>query len=373
MNREAANWQALRWTSDALRSCGSPSAGLEAIRGSVRLMASVRPAWSVQLVKLNGMLHKFLLDVGRCSEAASVLEAILDLRSCQREELWREALAVPTTTESAVDPWCRRLVQALRLFEPTPEALQHGRKRRVGGREDGGYVVWDSGGLLCDVLLSYGIGTNVDFEVELAEKGVRVFSFDHTVPGLPRPHQCISFSREALSGNDVLGIAGTLQTHLCVVSAMQRVVLKMDVEGAEFGAILATPQETLDRFDQICVEFHWLGRPWRDGNFKSKALALERLNKHFVLLHVHGNRYGDVMDLAGCSVPDVLEALYVHRRVIGTQFRKSSTGIPSSELDCNNCAFLPDIALSGVREKVDGAPRGHVDSSRGTLVQHPYL
>lgn len=55
----------------------------------------------------------------------------------------------------------RRLVAALRLQRLTvPNRL-----RRVGPKADGGYVVFDA---LSRGLLSYGVGTNVDFEYELA-------------------------------------------------------------------------------------------------------------------------------------------------------------------------------------------------------------
>lgn len=75
----------------------------------------------------------------------------------------------------------------------------------------------------------------------------------------------------------------------------------MDVEGAEFDAILAG-KEVLSSFDQICIELHWLGR----GDLAKKALALELLQQHFVLLHAHGNSYGDLVEVAGCLIPDAL-------------------------------------------------------------------
>jgi len=256
------------------------------------------------------------------------------------------------------DPWARRLVAALRLQEPSEAALRRGRKRRVGPPQDGGYVVWDEGPegeRLCDVLLGYGVDTNVDFEAELAGAGARVLLFDHTVPALPLHHANFVFRREALADKDIPGVAGTLATHLG--SERGSIVLKMDVEGAEFTALLATPPEVLARFDQICIELHWLGRPSRGGDFRTKALALERLNEHFVLLHAHGNSYGDIVEVAGCPLPDVLEALYVSRRLLGPgDVRPSVKGIPDPKMDVNNCAFVPDVALSGAPFGADLPP-----------------
>mmetsp|Transcript_27071 Transcript_27071/g.85667 ORF Transcript_27071/g.85667 Transcript_27071/m.85667 type:complete len:261 (+) Transcript_27071:48-830(+) len=182
--------------------------------------------------------------------------------------------------------------------------------------------------------------------LELASAGARVLLFDHTVPGPPKRHPHFAFRREALADKDAAGVCGTLASHLGTLGG--QVMLKMDVEGAEFAALLATPPEVLARFQQVCIELHWLGRPSRGGDFQTKALALERLNEHFVLLHVHGNSYGDLVEVAGCTLPDVLEALYVNRRLLGPgDVRPSSRGIPDPRLDANNCAFVPDVALAG--------------------------
>ena len=37
-----------------------------------------------------------------------------------------------------------------------------------------------------------------------------------------------------------------------------RLILKMDVEGTEFDALEAVQDDTLDRFEQIILEVHWL-------------------------------------------------------------------------------------------------------------------
>ncbi|CAE8594377.1 unnamed protein product [Polarella glacialis] len=260
------------------------------------------------------------------------------------------------------------MVSALRLFapasrkQPQQQQQQHQQpqqpqqqegfplKRRIGPVGcDGGYVVWDSGQRpLVDKLLSYGVDTNVDFEFELASSGTLVFMFDHTVQALPKQHPNFTFRREALSDKTLNGACGTLCDHIGLLgctesSACLSVALKMDVEGAEFAALLATPPEILGCFQQICIELHWLGRPSRAGDFRTKALALEKLAETFVLLHAHGNSYGDVVDICGCPIPDVLEALYVNRSLFGPgDVQPSYCGIPDVALDANNCAFVDD-------------------------------
>eukprot|EP00930_Biecheleria_cincta_P006415 TRINITY_DN107417_c0_g1_i1.p1 TRINITY_DN107417_c0_g1~~TRINITY_DN107417_c0_g1_i1.p1 ORF type:complete len:723 (+),score=112.05 TRINITY_DN107417_c0_g1_i1:45-2213(+) len=351
--RQMRNDHACQLVNRAVESARTTNSGqaLALLRQSVQELQAIRPTGSKLIVSAMSMLRSCLLQTCALSDADAVASKLAEQKAAQRTSFAAEAAAVAalmpqSTATSNGDIWARRLVAALRLYKPTEVALQHGRKRRVGPPTDGGYVVWDSGMPLCDVLLSYGVDTNVDFEAELAAAGAQVLMFDHTVPGPPRHHPNFVFKREALADEVVEGVAGTLSSH--IANHEGRVMLKCDVEGAEFGALLATPQEVLDRFEQICIELHWIGRPSRGGNFRSKALALERLNEQFVLVHVHGNSYGDVMEIAGCHVPDVLEALYVNRRLLKCcDVQPSSSGIPDSALDVNNCTFLRDIALSG--------------------------
>ncbi|CAJ1442274.1 unnamed protein product, partial [Effrenium voratum] len=236
--------------------------------------------------------------------------------------------------------WARRLVAALRLYELTSDTL---RLMRVGPRSDG-YVMLDTGESIKQ-LLSYGVGTNIDFEWDLAILGAKVHLFDHTVACLPRQHPNFSFYQEALCAEELPGVGTTLTEGVQLLGAGPS-VLKCDVEGAEFASILSTDSEVLGRLDQLCLELHWLGRP-RCGDAQVKAMALEKLNEQFVMLHAHGNSYGDVVDVAGYQIPDVLEVLYVHRRLLGSSFRPSGAGLVPSELDANNCPFVPDICLRG--------------------------
>ncbi|CAK0886058.1 unnamed protein product [Prorocentrum cordatum] len=399
LERERRHCSALRHAEQAARcarAAASPaSEGQDGLARAAALLEgalaeerALRPAGSVWLVRLQGALCRVLSRLGGAGGAAAAAAADLcALRSAQRRVLAEEAAGWPPAAAPAPEEaaWARRLVAALRLHE-APGA-SGGRKRRVGppqdsaGEErykansssigdpcprDGGYVVWDAGRRpLCGLLLSYGVDTNVDFELELAEGGARVFLYDHTVPGPPRQHPNFTFVREALAGRDVPGVAGTLASHAagagaCAGGATAEVMLKVDVEGAEFEAILATSPEVLGRFSQICMELHWLGRPSRGGSFQTKALALERLAERFVLLHAHGNSYGDVVELAGCPVPDVLEVLFVNRRAFGGAEppRPSSGGIPDEALDVNNCAFVPDICLAGPPFGADLPPPG---------------
>lgn len=334
---------------------GDPPLSAELLAEALDAMRALRPTTDPQLGCWLLARRSMLLATSKGATSALALAQVdaelQEHRLAVRAAICAEAAPRPQPALTAEDSaWQARLLRALRLHEPSGQAGSRGRKRRVGSRGDGGYVVWDDGlEPLCVAVLSYGVDTNVDFEMELASYGAKVLMFDHTVAAPSRRHPRAAFCREALAAHCAEGVCGTLSAHLARLAPVPgaRVLLKLDVEGAEFDAILCTPPEVLARFSQICIELHWLARPSRGGDFRTKALALERLAEHFVILHAHANNYGDVLEVGGVAVPDVLEALYVNRKLLGPGgCQPSSRGLaPVLGLDVQNCAFVEDIAM----------------------------
>lgn len=59
-------------------------------------------------------------------------------------------------------------------------------------------------------------------------------------------------------------------------------LLKMDVEGAEWDALMATPDDVLRRIDQIAMELHGV-------NHSRYLAAIKRLRQHFYVVNFHVN------------------------------------------------------------------------------------
>jgi hypothetical protein len=89
--------------------------------------------------------------------------------------------------------------------------------------------------------------------------------------------------------------------------ASKRIVMKIDVEGAEWDSLLTAPQETLEQIDQLAVEFH--------GVEDEKSIAVvERLKKHFEVAHVHYNNFSCSGSMA--PLPSwAYEVLFVSKRL----------------------------------------------------------
>lgn len=233
------------------------------------------------------------------------------------------------------------IFQALALLQPYE--VPGAEKIRLGGREDGSYVLINNL-RPSQKVLSFGIGWTVDFEQDLAERGHFVHLFDPTIDKLPGQHSNFSFYKEGIAGSEQWDQACfTLATHLRKLEiADQDLLLKMDVEGAEWDAIDASPVATLAKFEQLALEIHGLHR-LAENPFREKfCRCLRKINSLFALCHVHANNYAPITIIEGFPVCGVLELTYVRKSLFGTA--PSLTIFPTALDEANNKA-APDHLL----------------------------
>ena len=204
------------------------------------------------------------------------------------------------------------VVEALSLLTPFDIDRQ---KIRIGPNTDGGYI------LVNDIsahqtIISYGIGTEYRFEIEMAERGHDVYMFDHTIEAIQAENKKLHFFREGVAGRtDISQNLFSIKDHLHRHQIRgDRLILKLDVEGSEFDALEAVPDDTLDRLEQIILEVHWLNN-LDDLAFRDRFRKIfRRLNSVFTLYHVHANNCDGQNGLAivsGIPVSAMLELSYV--------------------------------------------------------------
>ena len=216
----------------------------------------------------------------------------------------------------------------------TPYDVPGERKVRVGPANDGGYIMLDR--LRPDQnVLSYGLGWDVRFEYDLAERGHTVFMFDHTIERPALAHERFRFVREGIAASPKPdeGLS-SLEDHTRRLAAeLTEMILKIDVEGAEWDVLATAPGTLLDRFEQIVCEFHafhLLG----EATWRSRAArALRNLNQRFTLFHVHANNCAPISVVSGVPVATVLEASYIRSELVE---RQGSTRFFPTFLDAPN-------------------------------------
>ena len=251
------------------------------------------------------------------------------------------------------------IVRALSLLTPFET---DGRKVRIGPAGDGGYILLDS----LDprqAVLSYGIGFGYDFDRQMAARGHAVSMFDHTIPPLDPSDPNMSFFSEGLAGRSqpdasLYTVADHLERHRI---AGDRMILKMDAEGAEYEAFDSMDEGVLARFEQMSIEFHFLDRLDRPAFREVFIRVFEKINARFTLFHVHANNGGgpDVFAfIGGLPIPNVLELSYV--RTSSVERRPNETAYPTDlDFPCHEARdqrlwiypFLPaGIGLEALRQ-----------------------
>jgi hypothetical protein len=177
------------------------------------------------------------------------------------------------------------------LFELLrPVALRGCTLDRFGEPHDGGY-------LMCANLLtgvqsgySYGISGYDQWGCDISTKlGIRVHQydcFDTTRPACSQGDTV--FHAECVSdtpGTDQGRTFDTIENQLAKNGdAGKRIVLKIDVEGAEWDSLARVSDDQLRRIDQLAVEFHGVDRA-------KYVSVVSRLKRFFDVAHLHFNNW----------------------------------------------------------------------------------
>jgi hypothetical protein len=218
---------------------------------------------------------------------------------------------------------------------------------RVGGEHDGGYLMAPE---LSGVsgAISLGVGPDVSWDADLGRRGIRVAMFDPNVRRLPGRVANGSFHRIGVSGTDdstarfrplpeLVAIAGLSEEH--------DLLLKMDVEGAEWSVLATLPDRGLSDYQQVVAELHHLGQLADRVNGERMLTGLRALTRTHVPVHVHANNYSRLWRFDDHWFPDAVEVSFVRRDMVGEIH--TATRVRSA-LDVPSDRRVADIDLEGL-------------------------
>lgn len=233
----------------------------------------------------------------------------------------------------------KRYYRRVLFAELRPVRLTNCSLARFGNANDGGY-------LMCDNLLaaarsaySYGIDGRDEWGCAIATRlRVPVHQYDCFVTTRPTCAGAAFVFHEECIGNAATDsenrVFDTLASQIGKNGDHgKRLVVKMDVEGAEWDALLTTPLAVLGRIDQLVVEFHDTDQP----RFID---TLATLNKTFVVAHVHFNNI-TCHEGARPFPAYAYEVLFVNRTLAKVDTSEARPLLPSP-LDSPNSPTLPD-------------------------------
>jgi hypothetical protein len=205
-------------------------------------------------------------------------------------------------------------LQAL-ASELQPVTLKNCTLRRYGSANDGGYLMC---GNLTDSAVaaySYGIDTEDNWGCDVSKaRGIAVHQYDCFTPYRPAcdggqfvfHNECVGARRESIDGHPFDTLASQIGRN---GDWGKPVLMKMDIEGAEWESLRTTPDDVLDTFVQFPMELHL-----RQADEAQILETVKRLKRHFYLVNVHFNNWScnpAVAPLPGRAV----QVLWVNRRI----------------------------------------------------------
>lgn len=232
------------------------------------------------------------------------------LESFTGNECWRESC--PDWKHSWLYEKYTKLHNALTVYKiDEPHKFV-----RIGQNEDGGYLIVDNyPHQTGKVLYAFGVGGDVSFEYEMAEKGWEIYLYDHTVTRLPQWHPSFHYKKRGL-----IGCSENAKPEFATLVELlsenghnqeQNMLLKMDIEGYEVDVFRYLSEQVQARFAQIVVELHGLD----DSSHWDELIdALKRLGRTHKLVHLHENNWSTPFFLGNKRLSEAVELTFVRER-----------------------------------------------------------
>jgi hypothetical protein len=220
--------------------------------------------------------------------------------------------AAPAIAASRLDEAGR----AAFLKELQPVTLKNCTLKRMGSTYDGGYLVCENLSEGVQSAYSYGVGPNDELGCDISKR--------YSVP--VHEYDCFDPARPTCSGgtfqfnNECLAPKATRDKQRRVFDSLahqiarngdtgKRLFVKIDIEGAEWEALMATPDAVLERIDQIPMELHVF-----HGVTARHIEVIRKLKKHFYVVNLHYNNFAcnpNMKPLHGTA----FEVLLVNKRL----------------------------------------------------------
>lgn len=217
--------------------------------------------------------------------------------------------------------------------------------KRIGRIGDGGYVMLDDF-VNNNIAYSFGINDDTSWDSDIVDNGINyVYMYDHTIEQLPETRKNFIWFKIGISGeiNSDTPELKTLEQllHENEHDNLNNMLLKMDVEGAEWDVFCNTTSNVLSKFSQIVVELHNITSL---ENHTKIVKALENINKTHVPINVHGNNWCGYEIGNMCSIPHTIEVTYINKYTYEKMLCRCEKFFPSN-IDVRNTEKYSEIIM----------------------------
>lgn len=212
-------------------------------------------------------------------------------------------------------------------------------KKRYGLKQDSAYIYLEELFDKSDIVYSYGLDSTVEaicFDLVCSDLNKQVFMYDASIEKPAENRKEFTFKKEFLTAEN-FPIHIKENNH----ENETNMILKMDIEGAEYDCVYKNIDLVEKHFSQVSIEVHDVHKYektklqqdfWRE--------ILERYN----IYHIHGNVYGPMQD----GIPDCLEISFLRKDFKVEE--KEDAVYPIEGLDFSNSPDMPDYRMSWWKE-----------------------
>ena len=198
----------------------------------------------------------------------------------------------------------------------------------IGRKSDGCYVLLDDFENI-KIAYSFGIANMIQFDDELAKRGIDVYMYDHTISSLPYNNAKFHWSKIGIcASNERTQDLKTLEDLMKENGHIseKNMILKMDVEGAEWSSLNEINEDILRQFKYIAIEYHFLEPPKEELYYK----VIKKIHKTHQAFYFrcHGRENISPIRTRICKY---LEVSYIIRE--GNKFGKDDSIYPINEFE----------------------------------------
>ena len=215
----------------------------------------------------------------------------------------------------------------------TPKKVIGKNRVLLGTKSDGCYVLLDDFENV-KIAYSFGISKNIQFDKALADMGIDIYMYDHTIDSLPFQNNKFHWQKIGLCGKnrkriDLKTLSQLLEENGHIHE--NNMILKMDIEKWEWESLNTLNEEILKKFKYIAIEYHFEDESLvNNKNIYYNVLKKISKTHQSFYARCNGDRSRKI-NFGPNRICHIIEISYIIKK--GNEFAKDETIYPLYEFD----------------------------------------
>ena len=207
-------------------------------------------------------------------------------------------------------------------------------KERIlcGEKKDGSYVLLNDFKNI-KIAYSFGISKMIQFDKFLADKGIDVYMYDHTINSLPYNNIKFHWKKIGITGKQKNKRLLKSLEELIIEnghSSEENMILKIDIEHAEWESLIDLSSKILRQFKYILIEYHFI-----EDRISNETLlyynVIKKLNETHQPFYLRCHNQYLIVNFGNNRFCRYLEVSYVIKK--DNEFTRDPTVYPIKEFD----------------------------------------